>query len=331
MPARGSRSISRPRFHVSRQAAIGFMLLNTVVWGAALPLVKPGLEVTTAFLFLFERFLLAGILTLPLMIWYFYKQPKLRRSIPIIVALEILGTTVALALLYSGLERTSSLEASLITMTTPIFTTIGGILFLREKEERMEWIGLTLATVGTLLLVIEPIFRGAWQQTEFSFFGNVLVFLQNIVVAAYFLMAKRWYAKLPKLFVVSLSFWVGVISFGIMSWLELGSSWVTMSNALQRDLLSPAVWVAVGYMATFGSIIGLTAYIKGQDGMEASEASLYTYLQPLVSLPLAWIMLREQTTPLILFALAIIFSGVAVAEYRWKKTSRKQAKKTPRD
>jgi hypothetical protein len=116
MPARGSRSISRPRFHVSRQAAIGFMLLNTVVWGAALPLVKPGLEVTTAFLFLFERFLLAGILTLPLMIWYFYKQPKLRRSIPIIVALEILGTTVALALLYSGLERTSSLEASLINL-----------------------------------------------------------------------------------------------------------------------------------------------------------------------------------------------------------------------
>lgn len=290
------------------------MLLNTVVWGAALPLVKPGLEVTTAFRFLFERFTLASLLVIPLLWWFWRNRPSLRVSLPKIIGLELLGTTVALSLLYLGLERTSALEASLIATTTPIFTTLGGIIFLHEKEERREWIGLGVALFGTLLLVGEPLISGSWRGAEFSFLGNVMIFLQNIAIATYYLLAKKYYRGLPKLFVASVSFVVGMISFGVISLLEVGGSIGGLATAVRLDLGVPAVWLAVGYMATLGSIVGLTAYIKGQDGIEASEASLFTYLQPLVYVPLSWMIFGDSLSPFLLLALAVIASGVLIAE-----------------
>jgi drug/metabolite transporter (DMT)-like permease len=67
-------------------------------------------------------------------------------------------------------------------------------------------------------------------------------------------------------------------------------------------------------MATFGSIIGLTAYFAGQARMEASEAGLFTYLQPLVYIPLAWFWLGERATWPMLVAVLCVIAGVGAAE-----------------
>lgn len=69
-------------------------------------------------------------------------------------------------------------------------------------------------------------------------------------------------------------------------------------------------------MAVFGSIVGLTAYIQGQDGIESSEASLFWYLQPLIAIPLAFIVLGEKALPLQWLGLGLVLIGVAIAERR---------------
>lgn len=115
------------------------MLLNTICWGAALPLVKPGLEVTTPFRFLFFRFTAATLIILPFLIWQLWKKPQLLTAVPKIIGLELIGTTLALSLLYVGLNHTSALEASLLTTTAPLFITLGGVIFLRERQEKHEW------------------------------------------------------------------------------------------------------------------------------------------------------------------------------------------------
>lgn len=310
--------------HSTRSISIALMLLNTVLWGAALPIVKPALEVTTPFRYLFYRFLFAGIFSLPIFLYYWPKVKHKGKKVIIIILLEILGTTISLGLLYSGLALTTSIEASLIATTTPIFTTIGGILYLREKEERHEWIGLILAVIGTVLLAIEPVISGMNGNTSFSLTGNLLVFGQNVAIAIYYILAKKLYKKLPKLFVTSISFYVGIVSFLVLSFLEFGfwnlefpptliSDFV---NVARNDLSHTSILLATLYMALFGSIIGLTAYIKGQDGMEASEASLFTYLQPLVYIPLATIFLKESVTIPMIIAVGLIALGVWWAEKR---------------
>lgn len=294
------------------------MILNTIVWGAALPIVKPALSYVSPYQFLLYRFLFAALFSLPLLFYYLPKVHQKLKVVGTITVLELVGTTLALAMLYLGLSRTSSIEAGFIASTTPIFITIGGILFLKEKQERKEWLGLSLAVYGTLLLTLEPLILGKLKLDSFSAYGNLLIFAQNIVTAIYFLLAKKKYIGIPKLFITTVSYYVGIVSFFLIVMYTSGSSFFTTMSDISRNMSHPPVAIAVLYMATFGSIIGLTAYIKGQEGMEASEASLFTYLQPLVFIPLSVLWLDEKTNYLMIFAVLVITFGVWLAEYRKK-------------
>lgn len=317
MPAR-----SRPAAHsYSRSSGVIFMLINTLCWGAALAISKFAVESTSSFFFLLYRFGFAALFSLPILIPLWRKHRPTGKNLLEILGLELIGTTLALGLLYWGLQLTTSLEASLLTMTIPIFVTIGGIMFLQEKEDGHEWMGLGLALAGTLILTIEPLLSGRTNGQLFtSLEGNTFIIVSNVAAAAYYLLAKKRYAKYPKFLVTGISFWIGAASFLLLALFMSGTE---LLPTIQRDLATPAVLWPSLYMATFGSIIGLTMYIKGQNAMEASEASLFTYLHPAVSVPLAFLLHQEMPTWLMLLALVVIGAGVSTAELpRWRKSIR---------
>lgn len=311
----------------SRLSSYLFLLINTVTWGLALVIVKPSLEFTTPFRYLLYRYLLAAIFSIPLLLYYW---PKIKGKLAVIkkvFLVEFFGTGLALALLYIGLKQTTAIEASFLTTTTPIFVVLAGIFYLKEKEERHEWLGLMIAFLGTTLLTLFPIILNGITPNGLSLEGNILIVLGNIATAIAMVLAKKKYKKLPKLFVTSLSFYFGIFFFLVLSFFEIFTSLESASitqtmhvlfSTILVDFTYQPVWVAAGYMALFGSIIGLTAYIKGQDGIEASEASMFWYLQPFVFVPAGILFLGESVHPIQLLAMAIIFSGVFIAERRIK-------------
>lgn len=309
---------------ISRRTAIIFLLINVVTWGAASPIVKPALDIISPFQFLFLRYSFALILSSPILLYFFPRIQNLGKTLFTIVGLELIGTTLALGLLYEGLARTSALETSLLITTTPIFITFAGVWFLREKQERHESVGMIVALIGAIILTLEPVLTLKVFTESFSLLGNALVLFSNIATAAYFILAKKYYKNIPKFFVTAVSFYVGAVSFFTLSFLEIGN-WkleipntsiaVFIQQTVQQMSYTP-VLLATLYMAVFGSIIGLTAYIKGQDGIEASEASLFTYLQPLVYIPITVIFLQESVTWPMMVAMVLVGTGVWVAEKR---------------
>lgn len=297
----------------SRWLSYLFLLINTICWGAALIVVKPAFDVTTPFRFLMYRYALALPLSLPLL--FTYRKHVNSDNLKIITVLELIGTTLSLGLLYAGLSKTSAIEASFLTTTTPIFVVLAGVLILKERQEKRETLGLLIAFIGTVALTVLPTIKQNFVLSTQSLWGNLLIIAQNIATALYFVLAKRWYKNLPKLFVTTISFVIGLVSFFILSLVEAGSlsNFVTLTA---YDLQHTSVLWASFYMAVFGSIIGLTAYIKGQDGIEASEASLFWYLQPLVFVPLGIFFLAETISLSQLLALVTILIGVLIAEKR---------------
>jgi drug/metabolite transporter (DMT)-like permease len=299
----------------SRHQAYLALALNTVIWGAALPLVKPALEFVTPYQYLFYRYLIAAPLGIPVLIYLGHKYRITIKQILTIIGLELIGVTGALAILYEGLRRTSSLEATFIANTGPIFITVGGILLLKEKEERHELIGLIVAFAGVVILSLEPLATGRAYFNSPSFMGNLMILAYNVFWAVYILLAKKHYKNLPKLFVSFLSFWVGLITFGII---------VFIANPhtiydIQYTIYNPHVLLAALYMGLLGSIVAVPAYIFGNDKIEASEASLFTYLQPLITIPLAALWLHERVSPIMLLSLILTTCGVFIAEKRFKR------------
>lgn len=323
----------------TRLTSYFFLLVNTVTWGLALIVVKPSLEFTTPFRYLLYRYIIAAICSIPILLYYW---PKLKNKLSIIkkvIYIEFFGTAVALGLLYVGLAKTTAIEASFLTTTIPIFVVAAGMLYLRERQEKHEWIGLLTAFCGTTLLTLLPVLLNGMTPKGLSLEGNLLIIGQNIATAIALVLAKKYYKDIPKLFVTSISFLFGIVAFFSLSlgelFLKQQASIASLQGAdigvpsvsaqlllaIQQDLTHPSVWIAAGYMAIFGSIIGLTAYIKGQDGIEASEASLFWYLQPLVFIPAGYLLLQESVHPLQIASMVLILIGVYVAE---KRTSRKK-------
>lgn len=299
-----------------RKIAYIALIINTIAWGAAAPIVKPALSFITPEQFLFYRFLIASLVSLPFLIPILLKSKLKFGDIAKIVFLELLGTTIILELIYVSLRLTSAIDVSLISSTSPLFVTFAGIYFLREKETKREWKGLFLALAGSILITIGPLVRNSHSVFRGSFEGNMLMIFQNILWALYLIIAKKTYQKFPKIAVTGVSFFVGLASFYILS-LPSGNP----LTGFAQHMSHVSVAIAVVYMAVFGSIIGATTYLFGQNLIETSEASVFTYLQALVALPLSVLWLGEQVTPVTIFGAIIIAIGVYLGEFK-KRTKK---------
>lgn len=274
------------------------------------PIIKQSLSDISVFQFLFIRFVIATILFSPIFLSN-YQKPAKPLSLKLILLLSILGTPLTLIPLFLGLQLTTSLEASFISAMNPIFIIIGGVILLREIISKREEVGLAITLFGTLFLAFEPLILHA-NTVSVSFLGNSLILLSNFFWAIFVLLSKR--VKADPLTVSMFSFFISIPFFFVLTLLY------TPTQSLIIPPLSSFAFYGILYMAICGSIIGFWTRSAGQESIQASEAAIITYLQPLFALPLSYFWLHEPVSPALIISLAIVALGVFISETR-KKTS----------
>lgn len=295
----------------NRRLAYLALLYNAVVWGAAFPIVKPAFDYATPTQYLFFRYLVAGLVSLPLFVSYYAKKRPSIKTLATPWALEVAGLALPILLLYHGLSKTSALEASLIGATGPLFVIVGGILFLGEHESRRERQGLILSLLGSLILVAEPLWNGA-SFIGSGLTGNLLILLYNLVWTVYALFAKRIYGRKPPLALVSLTYLTTAAVHGLIL------SAQNMFPSLSLLFTNYSTLIAVLYMAIPGGIIANIFYLYAASRIEVSEANLFTYLNGIVAIPVSYLLLGESPSHTALLAVALIAYGVYRAEVRHK-------------
>lgn len=299
----------------NRRLAYLALLYNAIIWGAAFPIVKPVFEFLSPIQMLFFRYLTAGIVSLPIFIsFYIKKHPKASKIIKPVL-LELVGLAFPILILYQGLARTSALEASLIGATGPIFVVLGGVMFLRERQTKREWQGLTLSLIGSTILILEPLWNGhSLIGSDLS--GNLLILLYNIIWTAYALTAKRFYGSKPPLSLVSLTYLGTAAIYALI---------LSSSNSLPSfDILYSNfnVLFPILYMAIPGGIVANIFYLYAASKIEVSEANIFTYLNGIFAIPAAYLLLGEYPSLTTLIAITVIAYGVYRAESRKSKRAR---------
>lgn len=293
----------------SRRLAYIALTANAIIWGAAFPIVKPVFDYISPLQYLYFRFLVAGIFSLPIFFHYYFKvHPKTSYLFKSLL-LEILGTAFPLLILYEGLSRTTALEASLIGSTGPIFVVLGGIWFLHERENKREWQGLGLSLLGSILLVAAPLFEGI-QESSSSTSGNLYILGFCVLYAIYAVVAKKFYKSHPPLYLGSLTY----LGTALIYALVLNLSHDVPNLSLLTSNFS--IFFPVFYMALPGGILGFALYLYAQSKIEVSEANLFTYLNGVVSIPAAYFLLGEKPSLLTISAILIIAYGVIRAQTR---------------
>ena len=300
--------MSKSHLSSKRSFAYALLLLNTILWGLSPPIIKVALNFVSINQFLLGRYLLASLIFLPIYLLTRKKSPSITtNNYKLLILLALLGTPLTLIPLYEGIKLTSSIESSILSATGPLLIIIGGRIFLHEKITQNEKIGLIIALIGTLLLALGPLVIDG-PGFKISLLGNLLILGSNLIWTAFLLLVKKLKVDASQISLVS--YLTAIPIFLLLMLLEPSK----ILNSSILNLNSTAIF-GIAYMALAGSIIAFWAYTKGQEYIEAGEAAIFTYLQPLITFPLAYFWLHESISSVGLAACLLIAAGVYVSEY----------------
>lgn len=305
------KALARPkRLRLAKSGAAYLSLLLTVaIWGIAAPVIKVTLEAVPPFTFLFLRFFLNTILITPFFLLYLKRHPLRMGELPHLTTLTLAGTTLTLSLIFLGIDRTSSLDASLLTATAPLFIILGGVLFLKEKMDYKEKIGLGLALLGVSLTVIQPLLEGGTVSSA-NLLGNLLLISSNLTWTFFTLFSRLDVREHSPFKITAFSFILGFLTFIPLAFLE---NPLFLSSIFH---LPSSAWAGVIYMSVLSSITAYLLYEFSLEYLQAHQAALILYLQPVFTAPLAFLWLEEKITFPFIVGAALIASGVALTYKR---------------
>ena len=298
-----------------------------MIWGIAGPVIKLTLQDVPVFTFLLYRLILACLIVLPYLYLTLKRDPIEKRDLPGLFILGIAGQA-SLAIVFLGLKYTTALDAAVISIAGPILTFLAGRYFYNEKITKLEILGISLATLGTLFVIIEPVLTaGGLNGGSERLLGNVLILLYQFTWPLYVILGKHMVgkdskqinkafkffhlAKLSKDYqpqtITAFSFYVGLAFF-------IPAAVIEASRPNYFPHFTITATLGILYMAIFSSVVAYVLYQWALKFLEAQEVAVYGYLAPLFALPAAFILLGETPTQTMLVGAAIIATGVVIAE-----------------
>lgn len=290
----------------SRPHTLPYIALAAVCffWGTTYTGIRLALESFPPFTLVALRFLISGTALLAWAKWKGWKLPEgreLHRTA--LLGMLLLGVSSA-CLTYSETLIPSGLAA--LFLTTAPFWLVGmdSMIPGGERVSPSVAAGLLVGLGGVILLLL-PEGKGfelapnVWKGFLILQFGSVFWNGGSIL-------QRRWRSSQNPLVT------------GAIQQLAVGFVFAVVAAVVpQHPIHISASGIAgILWLATFGSIVGYSAYIYSLETLPVSLVSIYTYINPIVAVGLGWLLYGEPFGRKELAAMAVIFAGVLIIKLR---------------
>jgi len=210
---------------------------------------------------------------------------------------SVLGTG-AVSLWALSLTQTSVANSNLLHNVTPVFTVLGGWLFLGQRFDLKYLLGILLAIAGVAMISFADL-----QASLESVSGDSIALLSAVFYAFNYLTREKLRSKFPAI--------------KILFWTCLLSSIYTFLLALQAKgpifAQSWPTWLAVLSLAVFCQGIGQGLLVHNLKRFSAGFVTLLMLLEPLMTALFAAAIFSERLTSLNWVAFAIVLMGIYLA------------------
>jgi len=283
------------------------LIITNIIWGAASPIFKLALTNIPPFTLAFIRFFFAGLIFLPLGL-YFWQKINIRDWLNIFL-IGFFGITVNISFFFLGLPKTISINAPIIASSGPVFLFLLSILFLKEKPKLKVLAGMFVALTGVLIIILSPIFLNSKKLIFGEIEGNLFFLLATFGAVIQTLISKKVLAKINPYQVSLISFLFGSFTFTPMMFKEL-HSW-------NFTFLNNNGWLGIIFGVVFCSALAYFCYYYGISKLQAQEIGLFTYVDPVVAVIIAIPLLKEYPNFYYLLGVLLVFGGIYIAERRF--------------
>jgi drug/metabolite transporter (DMT)-like permease len=200
---------------------------------------------------------------------------------------------------------TSALNTGIIGGTTPIITLMFAAIFLHEKLTKKIIIGAIIGLIGILVIVGKDMFV---QGIDISPIGDMVIFLSNIVFAAYITLSKKLSKNYSPLTLTFFIFFIGSLFFLPGVYMD------TISNPSWIFDLPLFAYLGILYGILFSGLLAFAFWQYGIAKVSETNVGFFLYISPIVTTLIAITFLGEHVTAEFMIGSLLIFIGLLVAE-----------------
>lgn len=303
------------------RAWMPMLLVAAVGWGSSFLFIKMGLTAFTPAQVGFAR-LVVGALVLAGIVAFNRSWPRFGwRQIGAIAVVAVGMSGVPMVLIPMAEQQITSILASLLNATTPLWTALFvALLIPTERSNRAQMLGLGIGAAGIAVLV------GAWRVDDFPLKGVVFM----LVATAFYGIGgtlSRMLLKRVSAAPEALSFYQVALSALMLAPVAL------MSGAPEPGAFSlsrQALWGLIG-LGVFGTSFAYVLFWRVAKLAGATTASSVTYIVPVVATALGIVVLGETLHWYEPLGAAIVLGGVWIAGRAVSKPALASAPVSPDD
>lgn len=280
---------------------IVLVIIALLAWASAFAVIRVAAREYSPGAMALLRFMVASGVLVSLAPRFGVRIPD-RRDWPGLGAMGFCGIVVYHVALNAGERTVTAGSAAFLVNISPIFVSIFAVLFLKERLSVLRWLGIAICFGGASVIALSE--KGGASGVLSK--GALLILLAALGASLYMILQKSYLKKYRAFEMTCYAIW--------------GATFILLIFAPQLfqevQSASRAVTLGVVYMGVVPGALAYAIWANVLRRMKASSAASLLYLVPLLSLGLAWLLLREvPSTPAVIGGV-IILSGVAVVNWR---------------
>lgn len=288
------------------------LFITSTVWGTTWVASKIGVNEIPALQMAYIRQFIAGVCLVGFFMWYKKFSLPTAKQFQWIIVMSVLMFVFANGLSTWSLNYIPTGLSALIGALYPLSVVIIELVFFKSKKMTpLTFLGLFLGITGIGIVFYENAFHNT--NTAFGF-GVLLSMIAMLSWSFGTIFIARNKANINPYYGTG---WQMLISSVIL---------FVMAETTQPTVhfmdISVKVWLVIAYLVIFGSIISFVAFIFSMKKLPAAVASLYAYINPLVAMLVAAMIVHEKLTINILWGAIVTLAGVYIVNYSIKKNAR---------
>jgi drug/metabolite transporter (DMT)-like permease len=277
-------------------------LFAVIVWGASFVATKISLEYAAPSTVVWLRFSMGVvILGLAVLLSKQFSFPR-GREWGYFAILGFLGITLHQWLQSTGLVTAQATTTAWIITSTPIFIALLGLIVLRERLDWYQTAGIVLASFGVLLVVTKGNLA-ALTAGRFGTPGDILVLISAPNWALFSTLSRPGLKKHPATLMMFY-----VMGFG---WLFTSILFFAGSGIEQITSIPLDGWIAIAFLGVFCSGIAYIFWYDALKVLPVAQTGAFLYLEPIVTVIVAAVLLRET------ILLATLIGGITILIGVW--------------
>lgn len=277
------------------------LVLMAVIWAVNFSVVKYGTSLVDPLAYNGIRVGLAAIVLMAIVGVARAPLPA-RRDILALLALGVLGNGFYQCLFVIGVSKTSASDAALVIAATPAFVAIIGKLRGSERTSVKRGVGIGMSILGMAFVVLGASTAAGGNA---SLVGDLIMLGASLCWAMYTVLLKPYTARVPGMQLSALTMVGGAIPLVAYC----------LPAMLRADWTAyPALgWAAVTYSGLGSLVIAYAFWYRGVRIIGPTRTAMYSNLQPVVAVLVAWALLGEVPTLLQGIGAASIMGGLLLS------------------